>query len=1126
MGKIEDKLIVYNYLHLPLAVLNDNTEDRARNIDLNPKINGVSKLTFDLPLHSEKWYYVTQDNLVIYKEQMYVIQIPNLNKTTTGGMVSVECQHIGGNLEGKLNVAFGKTELVGKTIREMMTVVLDGSGWTIGDVDVPDSTKRGLIVNEQSVMANVKKASELFDCAYIFDATLDYKKIHFKQSATENFMVIREGVNMRSLNVTIDKSSIITRLLVSGANDPITNRPITVYGATMKDELGNILYESDGTTPKIYDKTYIEDFSYYLDVGYEQSYIDSHPEYFLKESILNMSDYVDKTDLLFDSMKTLRASAKPKIEVSFDMADKIDNDNLFLHTPELNEMVYVYSKEINDKLNIKTTVGYNGNMFQMKVSEIKINSEKPDSCTVTARNYSQYDGLIQTLISNADTLNKLIQTDGTVPTNRLQGFIDILATKLNSVQSHWFTDESGNLIFEDDIGTSAMKLGGGIFGIANSKLPDGSWNWRTFGNGEGFTADMMNTGTLNADLVKAGTIRSFDDSVVIDLDTGYFNFKDKIVYDVNGMKIVGAVTFESLDKDLKVAQTYSNGKMLYTDGTFLLGSNGCYLYNNASNGAVTLTRIAKPSDAPTMSTHALNIKVTGLANPSLGGFHQQINSRAGAKFVVRIIAKLPIGYSFATASNSMGDGFTDKIITSNEGTGKYEEYIRVVTCGQTGAFSNGGHWYVNGATPSADYPLNWYIAYASAFDVTDIDETTGLVGSWRYSGTTTINGGAIQTDTITAIQIAANTITANEIASNTITANQIASNTITATQISANAITASEISSDAVTAVKIKAGEINSGHIVAGAIISDKIGANQITSSHIVAGNINAGHIASDAITASKIKAGEINAGHISATGITADKIKTGVMSSTTGSSSINLNNGTFNFGGGKLIYDGNNVTMIDLDGNILINTSKGIANEQNFGSTQNVEDGYPLNMSFKIGSTTTQIDYVEIRLKQYNFRTDSKGAAEDGARTSGASSSSTSGSSSKSTADNETPGSAGIFTEAPYGGVADSTHEHYIVPSKLTHGHGMAHTHTMYHTHSTPAHGHTVDFGILETTNYNGTIYVDIDGVYCTYTTNTDTALNITPWVSTSGTHTISLRSPNLKRIQADVFIKSYIKR
>ena len=84
--------------------------------------------------------------------------------------------------------------------------------------------------------------------------------------------------------------------------------------------------------------------------------------------------------------------------------------------------------------------------------------------------------------------------------------IDVLKTRLSSSISNWYTDENGNLILESVNGTSAMQLCGEGFMIASSKTDDGKWDWRTFGTGEGFTADLIVTGFLSADRIQAGSI--------------------------------------------------------------------------------------------------------------------------------------------------------------------------------------------------------------------------------------------------------------------------------------------------------------------------------------------------------------------------------------------------------------------------------------------------------------------------------------------------------------------------------------------------------------------------------------------------------------------------------------------
>lgn len=334
-----------------------------------------------------------------------------------------------------------------------------------------------------------------------------------------------------------------------------------------------------------------------------------------------------------------------------------------------------------------------------------------------------------------------------------------------------------------------------------------------------------------------------------------------------------------------LAQAMTTGKMLFKDPTFKSGNNGLTLYNNTANGLVALTRITKPSDAPTTSTHAIQIRTTGAASPENGGFIQGFSSRANVKFVMRVIAKIPVGYTLKTASNPLGTGYTDTIITSDKGTGKYEEYIRLIQCGTTGTFSGGGHFYLSGPTPTAAAPLDWFVAYATTFDITDMDYTLSDIetlanvtkdktDNWTYTGTTEINGGKIRADSVTATQIAANTITANQIATGAIIADKILANAITTAKIATNAVTANEIAAATITATEIKGGTITATQIAANAITVDKILANAVTTAKIATNAVTANEIAAGTITATEIKARTLTADRIATGAITANEIK------------------------------------------------------------------------------------------------------------------------------------------------------------------------------------------------------------------------------------------------------------
>lgn len=78
----------------------------------------------------------------------------------------------------------------------------------------------------------------------------------------------------------------------------------------------------------------------------------------------------------------------------------------------------------------------------------------------------------------------------------VQGLNDAFKTSTSYVR---FSPEEG-MIFTDNPDESkakwAMNLGALGFRIANKKKPNGSWDFRTFGTGDGFTADLIRAGRL------------------------------------------------------------------------------------------------------------------------------------------------------------------------------------------------------------------------------------------------------------------------------------------------------------------------------------------------------------------------------------------------------------------------------------------------------------------------------------------------------------------------------------------------------------------------------------------------------------------------------------------------------
>lgn len=190
----------------------------------------------------------------------------------------------------------------------------------------------------------------------------------------------------------------------------------------------------------------------------------------------------------------------------------------------------------------------------------------------------------------------------------------------------------------------------------------------------------------------------------------------------------------------------SAGFPMYTDPEFAEGTNYVNVYNTNGGTDVTITRGTSTSfglnDSGNASGYVLKIQTAGTnVTPGWGGFYQAINSRTNAVFVQIFRAKLPSGYYLQTASNSMGDNYSDKFITSNAGTGKWEWYGRIVHCGATGTFSMGGHIYVySGTTPSASAPLVWYLSYCNCINLT-LSSYDGLRSKYCDIANSAFNAG-------------------------------------------------------------------------------------------------------------------------------------------------------------------------------------------------------------------------------------------------------------------------------------------------------------------------------------------------------------------------------------------------
>ncbi len=266
------------------------------------------------------------------------------------------------------------------------------------------------------------------------------------------------------------------------------------------------------------------------------------------------------------------------------------------------------------------------------------------------------------------------------------------------------------------------------------------------------------------------------------------------------------------------------GKMLYADPEFKKGLNGVSMYGAQNNGAngrgtVVLSRISKSTGNTSSNSFttadAAHVKEEAAGSPHngsdwclyikayggsdinhLGGFAFGNLSRANAVFIVKVSAKIPVGYTLVNAHNAHGTGSKHERLTPMAGTGKYETYIFKETCGPTGTFSSVNYLHLFGPVKPESDPLEWFVDYATVFDLTadgygDIeynakDDLAQQLGYSNFDkmvenaakGETIIKGAYINTQLIDVETLVADTALVDKLTTRILTTDSITANMI------------------------------------------------------------------------------------------------------------------------------------------------------------------------------------------------------------------------------------------------------------------------------------------------------------------------------------------------------------
>lgn len=193
---------------------------------------------------------------------------------------------------------------------------------------------------------------------------------------------------------------------------------------------------------------------------------------------------------------------KPKLSMSVEIV-------LLENTEEYREYKELEKVGLGDTVHCKhSKLGITTNA---RVIELEYDCLKKKTTQVELGDYKY--NYFNNVTSAANRIDNAIRPDGTVVGEQIQGLIDGVKAQMRAQSSAARKSNVRAVLFEDLDEQSptygALCLGTMGFQIASKRTVDGrEWDWKTFGTGQGFVADLIVAGTMFADRIRGGELMS------------------------------------------------------------------------------------------------------------------------------------------------------------------------------------------------------------------------------------------------------------------------------------------------------------------------------------------------------------------------------------------------------------------------------------------------------------------------------------------------------------------------------------------------------------------------------------------------------------------------------------------
>lgn len=417
------------------------------------------------------------------------------------------------------------------TPAQALAKALEGTRWSVGQCDEGSGEYS---VYHQSSLASVKDIAEAYkmEVEPVIQLSADGNSIA-KRSVS---LVKRLGRANTALRLDYGSGlSGIDRVL--SADDVVTRLYCYGKGVQTTDDDGNA---TGGYSRKITfadingGKEYIQDDSL-LEIwgvpGPDGSLMHT-------EGIFEDGDCEDKATLLAEGRAALAERSKPIVSYE-GTVEALGRAGFDANACDLGDNLQMVDTTFPKPLRLSGRV--------LEIVEDLLGDGSPSSVKVG----NVIEGIIKRSDRVQQTLDRLTSSAGswdsaaTLGSAYLDGLIDGLNKVMNETGGYTYIKPGKGLFVydkpEDANPTMCIQIGGGYFRIADGKNSDGTWNFRTLGNGHGLVADAIVSGTISANLIKAGTIQDKSGKNYWNLDASEFHLGPGATLDGKDIAVADAV---------------------------------------------------------------------------------------------------------------------------------------------------------------------------------------------------------------------------------------------------------------------------------------------------------------------------------------------------------------------------------------------------------------------------------------------------------------------------------------------------------------------------------------------------------------------------------------------------------